>query len=205
MATQKQIEVERVSMTENILSVVEQCGRTCYKSESKGNPGEFIKRIIKSGHESVLEHGSVTYRIVCDRATSHQIVRHRIASYSQMSQRYCRMDREKFGNQIAYIKPIDLPEHLSLVLHSSVGVAESSYFNLLEQGVKPETARAVLPNCTVTELMMTANLRSWRHFLNTRLDKHAQADIRKVAELIFIDMFNDTDLRIFVSDIDSDE
>jgi len=191
--------VERITTSENLLETVEICGKTCYKSDPS-DAESFIKRIIRLGHESVLEHGVITYRIICDRSTSHQIVRHRMFSYSQESQRYCRYDKEKFGNQIAYIVPADIPENFEKVLHNCVEASESHYFNLLELGIKAETARAVLPNCTKTELMMTGNMRAWRNFLKTRLDKHAQSDIIDIARMIVKDM-DSCDLSVFIEDL----
>jgi len=203
MAIEIDRKVEQISSTSDIMDTVEFCGRTCYKSEQKGNPKEFISRIVKSGHESVLEHGNITYLIVCDRATSHQIVRHRMFSYSQASQRYCNYSKDKFGGEIQYIVPLDIPLDLRTTLKNMVNSAEKHYFDLLNFGMKPEVARCVLPNCCATEVTMTGNIRAWRNFLKTRLDKHAQSDIIDIARMIVKDM-DGCGLSVFIEDLGGD-
>ena len=161
--------------------LLEQYGRTCYKSEhniTEDSAEPFIRRLIKSGHESVLEHCSITARIVCDRATSHQVVRHRLCSFSQESQRYC-----GYKDRFTFIPPETFLEYDSadsIATADALGQCCESYIRLRENGVKKEVARAVLPNCMATELVMTANLRQWRHVFAMRCDKHAQKPIRAI-------------------------
>ena len=167
---------------EEILKHIETCGRTCYKSEgSDTSAGKFVANIIKSGHESVLEHFSFTVRFVTDRAVTHEIVRHRLASYSQESQRYCNYSKDKFGNEITFIKQDGLEGKNLQMFNVSCATAEQTYLRLIKDGVTPEIARSVLPNCTKTEIVMTANLREWRHFLKLRTDKAAHPQIRALA------------------------
>lgn len=166
-----------------MLKHIELCGRVCYKSEDKitdESAERFVRRIIKSGHESVLEHASITVRFVCDRGISHEIVRHRIASYSQESTRYCDYSRDKFGGEISVIEPVGGGDELAL-LKSSCCYAETIYQSMIGAGVSPQMARAVLPTCLKTELVMTANLREWRHFLKLRTSEAAHPQIRALA------------------------
>lgn len=173
---------------EAVLKRIELCGRVCYKSEDKITPesaAKFIKGIVRSGHESVIEHASMTVKFTTERSTSHQIARHRICSLSQMSQRYCNYSDGKFGDELTFILPPWLDENdksdALVTWLAAMKYAECTYMDLIEQGWKPEQARTVLPNATKTELMMTANMREWRHFLKLRTSKAADPQIRAVA------------------------
>ena len=165
---------------------IELCGRVCYKSE--GNIGEgsaerLIKSMLARGHESPIEHYSISVRVICDRGVSHEWVRHRVASYSQESTRYCNYAKDKFGGEITFIKPEMLsegtPEYEAWA--RAMENAERSYFELLDMGVTPETARSVLPNSLKTEFICTMNLREWRHFFALRTAPAAHPDMRAVA------------------------
>lgn len=167
---------------------IESAGRTCYKSEddiTEGTAEEFIRMIIKRGHESVLEHASASFRIITDRGISHEIVRHRLASYSQESTRYCNYSKEKFGKEITVIKPSGIEGGDEAIWTVSIMEAEKNYFELLERGCSPQQARSVLPTCLKTELVMTCNFREWRHFLKLRMPVAAHPDIRIIAEEIW--------------------
>lgn len=167
-----------------ILKRIEQIGRVCYKSEDKITDlscCDFIKNIIKRGHESVLEHCSFSVKFVCDRGISHEIVRHRLASYSQESTRYCNYSKDGFGNEITVIEPFFLNEPEMSVWYDFCLQAEAAYFRLLKLGCTPQEARSVLPTSLKTELIMTANLREWRHFLKLRTSKNAHPQIRELA------------------------
>lgn len=190
---------------------VERCGRVCYKSEERiteGSAEKFVGRICRSGHESVLEHASLTVIVICSRACSHQLVRHRIAAYSQESQRYCNYgkkdalqvicppsiglapgDYESFGRMIRQDgKVINLPDRQTKWIHS-IDDTYTEYKVELSSGVRPEDARYVLPNATKTELAVTFNLRQWRHVFQQRaLNKHAQWEIRDIFLAILEDL-----------------
>ena len=170
---------------EEILKLIETAGRTCYKSEDRmqaGSAEQFIKRIVDSGHESVIEHGVCSVKFVCDRGVSHELVRHRLAAYSQESTRYANYSREKFGSEITVIKPCFWEEDSRMYAEwrRSMEAAEKSYMRLLELGAKAQEARSVLPNSLKTEVVMTANLREWRHVLRLRCSKPAHPQIREV-------------------------
>lgn len=169
-----------------ILKHIELCGRVCYKSEDRitdASAETFCKNIVKSGHEAVLEHYSITVRFICDRGISHEIVRHRLASYCQESTRYCNYSKDKFGGEITVIRP----EHFVPGSDSyekwkeSCMEAEHAYFCLLRDGKTPQEARSVLPSSLKTELIMTANLREWRHFFRLRCSASAHPQIRQIA------------------------
>ena len=165
---------------------LEMCGRVCYKSEDKTSEDSaetFLRGIIKRGHEAVLEHINATIKFTCDRGVSHELVRHRMASYCQESTRYCNYSNKKFGRSVAVIEPAYLRDDPDayMVWQSACNLAESAYFTLLDLGRTPQEARAVLPNSLKTEVMMTANIREWRHFLKLRCAPASHPQMREVA------------------------
>lgn len=167
---------------------LEKCGRVCYRSEGKITEDSyvsFLRRIIKSGHESVLEHFSFTVFITVDRGITHEIVRHRLASYSQESTRYCNYTKEGFDSQITYIDISDdfLPNggEAQLILKRALKNAELAYFDLVDIGVRPEIARNILPHSLKTTIAMTCNIREWRHFFKERTSGAAHPQIREIA------------------------
>lgn len=173
---------------EAILKHIEKCGRVCYKSEDKiqdGSAEKFVAGIIKRGHEAVLEHYSFSVKFICDRGVSHEIVRHRIAAYCQESTRYCNYLKDKFGNEITVIQPCYIDKEKDPITYNiwkdACAFAEKRYFELLNHSCSAQEARAVLPNSLKTELVMTANLREWRHFFKFRCDEAAHPQMREVA------------------------
>ena len=178
-----------VSIESNIsyneaLRIVENATRVCYKSEDKikeGSAEKLIKGVIKAKHFGCIEHVSLTVKFICDRACSHQLVRHRLMSFNQKSQRYCKEDN------LEVIKPEGLKN--TTIWLESCRQAENAYAELIRRGEKPEVARGVLPNSTATEIYATANLREWRHFFELRCDRTAQKDIRMLALELLCQMF----------------
>lgn len=171
-----------------ILQRIEAAGRTCYKSEDRITPesaGPFVAALIKRGHESVLEHVSITVRFVCDRGVSHELVRHRIASFSQSSTRYCNYGKD---GEITVIFPCFLkaePETVTdwenyYLWEGAMREAETSYMAMIDNGFSPQEARSVLPNSLKTEVVMTANLREWRLILKQRTAKDAHPSMREL-------------------------
>lgn len=167
---------------ESILSKLELAGRICYKSEDKigdmNKTAKFIRGIVGRGHHSVIEHVSLTVKFITDRAVTHELVRHRVASYSQESQRY--INYTKGVGEVTYVRPVGLkagtPEHSTWETYC--GLAEAGYFKMIDMGLAPEVARGLLPNSCKTEIVMTANLREWVHVLKLRTSKAAHPDIR---------------------------
>ena len=178
------------------LQRIEKAARTCYKSEDKiDNKGESAKKLvtalIKSGHEAMLEHSQLSVKFVVDRGISHELVRHRLFSFAQESQRFCVYNKDKFSNEITFIEPIfyqATEEHFedaALIDRYEEWVeacqdAEKSYFRLLKMGASAQEARNVLPNSTKTEIVVTGNYREWRNFFKLRVDKAAHPQMREV-------------------------
>lgn len=210
--TKPEVEIIDMNDYEEILKKIEKIGRVCYKSEgniSEGTAERFISNIIKRGHESVIEHEAVTVRMICDRGVTHEIVRHRIASYSQESTRYCNYMGDKFDNQISVIDlasgfEYDLKKENDRAKYEvwtkAMENSEKSYFEMLELGATPQEARSILPNSLKTEIVMTMNLRSWRNFFRLRCDHAAHPQMREVAKIAF-GVFKEK-LPVFFSDMD---
>jgi thymidylate synthase (FAD) len=182
-----------------MLKAIERIGRTCYKSEDKITDDSyetFVRNLIKRGHLSVIEHCSVTADIICDRGVTHEIVRHRIGSYSQESTRYCNYSADKYGNEITVIDPGtafewgDTPAAMAKRLNwkSACRVAEMRYLKMLELGASPQEARSVLPNSLKTEIWVTYNLREWRHFFQLRCAPAAHPQMQEVARMLLAEM-----------------
>lgn len=189
---------------DRILRAIESAGRTCYKSEDKiteTSAPRFCGMILSKQHESVVEHESMTVKFVVDRGVSHELVRHRLCSFSQESTRYCNYGKAEHVTFVAppWCPDLNLGEYSRLyVIHNwheyingsyatarwllSMAQAEDSYLNLLADGWQPQQARAVLPNSLKTEIVVTANLREWRHIFRLRTSKAAHPQMRQIME-----------------------
>lgn len=177
-------------ITDEILRNIERAGRTCYKSEDKitdKSASDFVRMIIRRGHESVLEHEKITISFVCDRGVSHELVRHRLASFSQESTRYCNYGSEKFGGEITCVVPPFFGENGEevrtddeIIWIRAMESAERAYFDLLRLGWTPQQARTVLPNSLKTEIVVTANLREWRTIFKQRAFPAAHPQMREI-------------------------
>ena len=162
------------------LETIEQAGRTCYKSEDRiteGSAEKFAKMIVNLGHEAVIEHVCASIRFITNRGVTHELVRHRIASYSQESTRYVR-----YSDGLKFIKPVwwddsSYHEERKENWKQAMIVSEKAYLNALEKGDKPEQAREILPHSIKTEIVVTANLREWRHIFDLRCSKNSHPQI----------------------------
>jgi thymidylate synthase (FAD) len=163
------------------LKIIEEAGRTCYKSEDKidaGSSEKFARMLLRHGHGSVIEHGFASVRFITNRGVTHELVRHRIASFSQESTRYVRYD-----GQMEFIQPVwwaSWSETEREAWEHAMRTAEKSYQLLLGSGSRPEQAREVLPNSLKTEIVMTANLREWIHVFKLRCSKASHPQIRSL-------------------------
>ena len=190
--------------TDYLIKLIELAGRTCYKSEDKiteESAKSFIKMILGRHHESVIEHGGMTVKFIVDRGVSHELVRHRLASFSQESTRYCNYSKDKFDNQITFIIPSWMPytkegtvtldnfewntqvlfENLSDIKWAkSLLESERTYFQLIADGWQAQQARSVLPNSLKTEIVVTANFREWRTIFKQRTSLAAHPQMREV-------------------------
>jgi len=178
--------IEQISPSD-LLEFLERCGRVCYKSEDKicdSSASKFINDRVnsESPHESVIEHAVITVRFVCDRGVTHEIVRHRLASFSQESTRYCNYAKGKFGEEITVIRPCFWEEGSDEYAEwkAACSAAEDYYFHLIRRGAKPQEARSVLPNSLKTEIVVTANVREWRHIFRMRTSKAAHPQMRQL-------------------------
>ena len=193
-------DLDNPNAAKELYKKLELAGRTCYKSEDKitdESAAAFVADCIRRGHEAMIEHASMTVKFVVDRGVSHELVRHRIASFAQESTRYCNYSKDKFGNEITVIEPVffkDIaPDRKKYLLHQfqytgndpllpnlteherayagwvyGCTTSETAYFGMLDDGCSPQEARSVLPNSLKTEVIMTANMREWRHFFKLR-------------------------------------
>jgi thymidylate synthase (FAD) len=178
--------IESEINSDSILKAIELAGRTSYKSEDRITPESaesFVQMIMKNNHLAVIEHQSVTVRIICDRGVSHEIVRHRIASYVQESSRFCNYSKGKFGSEITVIKPCFYKEDTPLynIWKYACELAEQQYMLMIDSGATAQEARSVLPNSLKTEIVVTMNLREWRHFFTLRTAKAAHPQMREIA------------------------
>lgn len=167
------------------LHKIEQIGRLCYKSEDKmteTSAAKFVEALIKRGHEAMIEHSQLSVIFTVDRGVSHEMVRHRLASFAQESTRYCNYSKEKFGNEITVIKPFFLEQGTDAYdrWEDAMEACEVSYFDMLKCGCSPQEARSVLPNSLKTEIAITANYREWRQILRLRTAKDAHPQMREV-------------------------
>lgn len=188
-----------VALTEadpvQLMRHLEAMGRICYQSEdaiTAYSYENFLKFIIGQGHEAVLEHATVTSVVVCDRGITHEIVRHRLASYCQESTRYCNYSQGKFGNEISVVKPT-FWEELSdeyQTWYASCQKAEDAYLKLLKSSATPQQARDVLPNSTKTQIAITMNIREWRHFFRLRCSTSAHPQMIEIARKGLLEMYD---------------
>lgn len=171
--------------TPDLEKVIERAGRTCYKSEDRitdESAERFIQERCVDQHESVLEHGAITVRFVVDRGVSHELVRHRLAAFSQESTRYCNYGKGKFNQEITVVQPSFWSPNGTpfAVWEQAMLQAERAYLQLLAEGCSPQQARSVLPNSLKTEVVVTANPREWRHIFKMRCDPAAHPQMRQV-------------------------
>jgi len=181
----------------DLLRQIEKVGRTCYKSEDKITDDSaiiFAKGLIKRGHEAMIEHNAISVRFICDRGVSHEIVRHRVASYGQESTRYCNYSNDKFNgeiNVIDIIQGIELDTKMSklgplekryIMDEWRLGIksCEKRYMNMIALGATPQIARSILPTALKTEIVVTMNLREWRHFFKLRTEIVAHPQMREL-------------------------
>ena len=177
------MKVELIAITQPVgggtsEGLLEHAGRVCYRSRGQGQPGRFLQNRIREGHESIIEHASATFEIGgISRACSHQLVRHRLASYSQESQRYVDMSGPEF------VVPPGVAENPAAraVWDRFMADVAETYRQLRSHGVRKEDARFILPNAAATRVVVSMNYRSLRHFFSVRCDPAAQWEIRALA------------------------
>lgn len=195
--------IEFLNMTDRPLEAIEQAGRTCYRSEDRITPGSariFVRRLLDRDHFAMIEHAYASYRVITDRGVTHEIVRHRLFSYAQESTRYC-----NYKGGVTFIIP---PWMASLSLHNDnrhweaiyaeqsfeaqwlrhLESCEIAYCDALDEGWTPQQARSVLPNALKTEIVITGNMREWRHFFTLRTAKTAHPQMQEIASMLLEDI-----------------
>lgn len=176
---------EILASTPNMELLIERGIRTAYKSEDRieeGSAAKIISHVKSLKHESTLEHGVISVKFITDRGVTHELVRHRIASFTQESTRYCNYGKGKFGSEITVIEPFffDKMSHAYMRWKDICTATEKVYLDLLDVGCKPQEARSVLPNSLKTEIVVTANVREWRKIMELRTSKEAHPQIRQI-------------------------
>ena len=196
------------------LQHIEKIGRICYKSEGKiTDDGEsakkFVKMLIDRGHEAMIEHSSLSVKFIVDRGVSHELVRHRIASFAQESTRYCNYSKDKFDNSVTFIEPFFFKGATKQEIQAyrdwiyAMKECENAYLRLIKNGFTAQEARSVLPNSTKTEITITANYREWRSFFKLRTAKAAHPQMKEVTIPLLKEL--KTKLPIIFEDIEIEE
>ena len=177
------VEVEKIDGTK-IMKRIERACRTCYRSEGKITEDSYknlIKNCITRGHESVLEHEKVTVRIYSDIGSYKDLTRHRFASFSVESTRYCSYDKDKYGNEIKFINPVYIEDKKVYELwQKTMQEIEKNYIEMKKLGATTDMCREVLPHSTAAEYTMTANIREWKHIFSLRANNHVHPSIRQI-------------------------
>lgn len=179
-----QIQVEKFDGIK-IMKNIERACRTCYRSEGKITEDSYktlLNNCITRGHESVLEHEKVTVRMICDLGVYKDLTRHRIAAFSIESTRYCNYGKDKFDNEIKFIKPCNIEEGTELytIWEDACKKIEEDYLKMSNLGATPDQMRMILPHSIAAEVTMTADIREWKHILLLRTSNHAHPAIRQV-------------------------
>lgn len=168
-----------------IMKNIERACRTCYRSEDKITEDSYknlIKNCVNRGHESVLEHEKVTVRLTCDIGVYKDLTRHRIASFSIESTRYCNYGKDKWDNQIKFIKPCNIEGDSELYSNwvGTMDFIEKEYIAMSKNGATPDQMRMILPHSTAAEVTMTANIREWKHIFELRCSKRVHPSVQQI-------------------------
>lgn len=176
--------VELIWITSHPEKTIERIGRTCYKSEDKitnDSHEKFIDNLLNLNHDAMIEHAVASFRIITNRSISHEIVRHRLASFAQESTRFCNYTKDKFGGECTFIEPPELFGTQRAEWLKACRASEKSYLKMIKEGYKPQIARSVLLTCLKTEIVMTTNFREWLHFIKLRSSNKAHPQIKEIA------------------------
>ena len=167
-----------------IMKRIERACRTCYRSEDKISEESYknlLTNCLNRGHESVLEHEKITVRIYSDIGTYKDLTRHRFASFSVESTRYCSYNKDKYGNEIAVVNPVYIEDkEVFETWKKAIEDMEKAYMKMKELGASTDMCREILPHSTAAEYTMTANIREWKHILELRTTNHVHPAIRQV-------------------------
>lgn len=178
------VEIEKVDYNK-IMKNLERACRTCYRSENNITEESYktlLKNCINRGHESILEHEKITIRMICDVGVYKDLTRHRIASFSIESTRYCNYGKDKFENEIKFIEPVNIDENTEIYEEwkAACSEIEKHYLKMASLGATPDQMRMILPHSTAAQVTMTANIREWKHILALRANAHAHPAVEQV-------------------------
>lgn len=196
VSSTRTVELVNAPSYEDVLNTFNIAARNCYQSlnnntDNKEEAENLAERLIKIGHGSPIEMNNITFHIVADRNFLGQLSRHRFLSLAVESARYCNYSKDKFGNSVTFIKPVDIEtKEQEEFWEKACSDSEKAYFNLLSNGCKPETARSVLNGSLQTSIIASTNIREWRHILKLRCDSHAQSDFREIATTMLIILYD---------------
>ncbi len=182
--------------SQRIMKNIERACRTCYKSENlitNDSYQKLLRNCINRGHESILEHEKISVRMICDIGVYKDLTRHRFASFSIESTRYCNYSKDKFDNEIKFIKPVHIEENSEIyeVWKKTMENIEQNYIEMSKLDAKPDQLRMILPHSTAAEVYMTANIREWRHILSLRCSKMTHPAVRQLLIPLLLKFQND--------------
>ena len=176
------VEIQKIDGLK-IMKTLEKAAKQCYRTQgniTEDSYDHFLRNCINRGHESVLEHEKVTVRIYSDIGSYKDLTRHRHASFSVESTRYCNYSKDKFGNEISFVEPCHIEdEEMYSIWKETMQNIETAYNEMAAKGATPDQLRMILPHSTAAEYVMTANIREWRHILSLRADSHTHPTIQQ--------------------------
>lgn len=190
-----------LSMTDDPVAAIARAARTCYRSEANAsaeNDRRLVRGLIRRGHEAMVEHANMSVRFVTDRSVTHELVRHRLFSFAQESQRYVNSNNDGFK----FILPVGIDGSEDATIRMACRDSAHAYESMVERGARPEIARAVLPNATATQIVVSGNMREWRHCLKLRCDSHAHPQIRALMTSLLEWLKRDERTAILFEDIE---
>lgn len=172
-----------------ILKHLELCARNCYKSEDKiteDSARQMVRKLLELGHEAMIEHYNLTVKLTCDMGVYKDLTRHRHVSYAIESTRYCNYSKGKFGNELTVMKPCHIKEGTPeyQIWLSTMETIEKNYNAMAELGCKPDQLRMLLPHSIKADVIMTANLREWRHIFKLRCAPAAHPTVQEVMKML---------------------
>ncbi len=193
---------------EEILKHIELCARNCYKSEDKITSDSarlMVRKLIESGHEAMLEHYSVTVKLTTDVGAYKDLTRHRHASWAIESTRFCNYSKGKYGSELTFIKPCNIEEGSELynLWFKAMQDIEKTYIDMAKLGAKADQLRMLLPHSTKADVIMTSNLREWRHIFKLRCDTHAHPSVQQIMKMV-LKRFK-AEIPVFFDDINFEE
>ena len=172
-----------------ILKHLELCARNCYKSEDKittDSAKTMIKKLLEMGHEAMIEHFAITVKLTTDVGAYKDLTRHRMASFAIESTRFCNYSKGKYGNELTFMRPSNMEEGSEIynIWYKTMEMIENSYMEMAAKGAKADQLRIMLPHSTKADVIMTANIREWRHIFKLRCAPAAHPSVQEIMLLL---------------------